>query len=537
MPWIEVLERMSSPGNEQDEIGQALERIDDFLRAQDPYAARSAGLDFVAAHPGHIDGWILLGRAHIELRDFDKALFAADCAIGIDGKHPVARLLRIDALQRCGRNDEAAAEVARLESDRKFDPAILRQIGQFYTRTNRHDDAARVYERVRILLPADKGVLYNLASAYTAIGDMEKAEGLYDAILKKDVHGFDSYYTRATLRKQTPERNHVAAMEQALAGLPPFHEAEHVVCYALAKELEDLKDYPKSFTYLKRGADARRRTMDYRVETDVDMIDEAIRAFDAGFFAAPPPGHGEAAPFFVLGLPRSGTTLVDRILSSHSTVGSVGESDEFSHALARLAPSIAPGQRAEIALVKGMDFAELGREYCRAIDGLLPGYAHLLDKTPRNFIYVGLILTALPNARIVHLRRHPVDSCYAIYKTLFREGCQYSYDLTDLGRYYLAYRKLMAHWRAMLPGRFFDVSYEELVDKQEEITRAMIAFCSLPWEDACLSFEKNKTPSLTASAAQVRQPIYKTSVALWRRYESGLAPLLKVLRDGGVEID
>ena len=262
--------------------------------------------------------------------------------------------------------------------------------------------------------------------------------------------------------------------------------------------------------------------------------------FDEAFFAQHPVGYPDESPIFVLGMPRSGTTLIDRILSSHSTVGSVGESDEFSHLIIRRTRPDGPQEGIDIRHIRkarNLDWDSAGREYCRAVRGLLPGYEHLLDKTPRNFLYVGLILAALPNAKIVHLRRQPVDSCYAIYKTLFRQGFPFSYDLRDTGNFYLGYRELMEHWRRVLPGRFLDVDYEDLVDHQEEVSRRMISFCGLEWEDACLSFEKNTSPSATASAAQVRRPIYKSSVALWRRYEQELQPLIRILREGGIQVD
>lgn len=527
---------MTSPAS-TDPLLAGLERIDTYLRAREFPAARAAGLEFVNANAGNVDGWILLGRAHFELGQFDKALASVERALDIDAKHPVARLLKIDSLLHCGRNDEAHAIAAALEGDRKFDPAILAQIGLFYTRTNRHSSAARVYERVRVLKPADRGVVYNLASAYIALGEMDKAEALFDGLLRRDPSEYDAYYNRATLRKQTAERNHIAQLEGALARLNFGDAAESIVCYSLAKELEDVRDWKHSFQYLRRGASARRLSLTYHVESDLGMMDEVARQFDASFFEAAASGYSDEAPIFVLGLPRSGTTLVDRILSSHRNVGSVGESEEFSATIARHGQQFGPKEKLEIRHTKLLDFPSVGRDYCRSINGLLPGYSRLLDKTPRNYMYIGLILTALPNAKIVHLRRHPVDSCYAIYKTLFREGCLYSYDQGDLGRYYLGYHKLMAHWRSVLPGRFLDVSYEELVEKQEEITRKMVSFSGLEWEDACLSFEKNASPSLTASAAQVRQPIYKTSVALWRRYENELQPLIKILRDGGIDID
>ena len=154
-----------------------------------------------------------------------------------------------------------------------------------------------------------------------------------------------------------------------------------------------------------------------------------------------------------------------------------------------------------------------------------------------NFYHLGQIAVALPDAPIVHLRRNPVANCYAIYKTLFRGGYIYTYDLIEMGRFYLGYLELMAHWRRVLPGRFLDVDYEELVTNQEEVTRRMVAWCGLEWEDACLSFEKNKSPSMTASVAQVRQPIYDSSVHQWRNYEKELEPLIRLFQDAGVKVD
>ena len=158
-----------------------------------------------------------------------------------------------------------------------------------------------------------------------------------------------------------------------------------------------------------------------------------------------------------------------------------------------------------------------------------------IDKTPVNFLYIGLIARALPNARIIHLRRHPMDSGYALYKTLFRMGCPYSYDLADIAAYQLAHRRLMDHWRAVLPGRFLDVDYEALVTYQEAVSRRIIAHCGLDWQDACLRFHENSSPAATASAVQVRQPIHANSVGLWRRYAEQLEPLKAALTAGGMD--
>ncbi len=527
---------MSTPA-EKDPIGSRLESIDDHLREGLPRTAKAIGSQFVEEYPANIDGWILLGRAYLALLQYDKVLECGERAVAIDPKHPAAQLVYVEGLLHAGRNDEAFAAIKRLEKDRKFDPVVMLQVGYAYTRTNRHADAARCYERVLVLNPADQQVVHNLAGSYTALGEMDKAEKVYNDALRRRPNDYDAYYNRATLRKQTRERNHIEQMEKVLAVLPPRDRAEPVLCFSLAKELEDIKEYKRAFAYLDRGAKAHNAFTNYRVEAELDMMDEVKRQFDVDFFSRSHPGYAEESPIFVLGMPRSGTTLVDRILSSHSQVGSVGESDEFSKGIVRLTKGGGPQETPEIKNTRDLDWETLGREFCGAINGLLPGYPRLLDKTPKNFYYVGLILTALPDAKVIHLRRHPVDSCYAVFKTLFRRGYPFSYDLEHMGRYYLGYRQLMEHWRNLLPGRFLDIDYEDIVEHQEEASRRLVAFCGLNWEDACLSFEKNMSPSLTASAAQVRQPIYKTSVALWRHYEEELQPLIRVLRDGGIDID
>ena len=517
-------------------IQQDLERIDDALRASSAEVLDLTA-DFVARHPGHIDGWIFRGRALQLSSQFAAMLEAAGRAQALDPANPLGQLLMVQALLANGRAKEAFEGAKALESKRKFDPAILGQVGNFYAQTNRHADAVRCYERVKILLPGDASTIYSLASAHVAMGQLDKAEQLFDALLRKSPHEYDAYYNRATLRKQTAERNHVAEMEAVLAQPMRQESGEQTICYSLAKELEDMKDWKRSFHYLRRGADAHRVNFPYDRDYELGMLDTIERIFDADFFRQPRRGFDAGQPIFVLGMPRSGTTLVDRILSSHSLVESACESSEFAASVLRACG----GQdgRGNIAYerTRDLDPAALGQDYCNTMAGLLPGVRHALDKTPSNFYVVGLIAAALPNAPIVHLRRNPVANCYAVYKTLFRSGYNFSYNLEEMGEYYLGYLRLMAHWRKVLPGRFLDVDYEALVADQAAESRRLIAWCGLEWEDAVLAFEKNASPSLTASAAQVRQPIYRTSLEQWRHYEEELQPLIRVLRDGGVEID
>jgi hypothetical protein len=344
----------------------------------------------------------------------------------------------------------------------------------------------------------------------------------------------------------------MAELQQRLASLPLNVPDQIPLCYALAKECEDLGQYAQSFEYLQRGATRRKRGLTYDVADDERALEAIARTFPAGRFAEQSPGETfirlpgldpeqlRGAPaIFVMGLPRSGTTLVDRILSSHSRVQSLGEINDFAYAILRQTQGVAAGPRSKLALIEQsatLDFAALGRDYLASVAGYGLDKPLFIDKTPWNFLYLGLIALALPGARIIHLRRHPMDSCFALYKTLFRGGSPYSYDLQDLARYYLAYDRLMQHWRTTLGGRFFEVDYERVVSAQEVLTRQLLDYCGLAFEPQCLNFHENPTPAATASAAQVREPVHTRSVANWKHYETQLAPLAATLRAGGLSL-
>lgn len=445
----------------------------------------------------------------------------------------MAALGGVSSLIRDGRIGEALSRLAAIEAGAGDDARLLQHLGEHYTHCGKPDAAAACYRRAVSLTPNDPRCLYNLSAALIALGRIAEAEALLDRVIALDPRDADAWQNRSTLRRQTTEANHVPGLLKAVEQVGPG-PAEVALCYALAKELEDLGDTDHSFAWLKRGADRRRSLLSYRVEADVAAMAEIARVFDAARFDHPPGGCPETGPVFVMGLPRSGTTLVDRIISSHSDVESLGEINDFALVLMRLAGATG-GKGDLIRRSAALDPAALGRAYLDSVAGYGRTRPMFIDKTPVNFLYVGLIARALPNARIVHLRRHPLDSGYALYKTLFRMGCPYSYDLEDLAAYMLAHRRLMDHWREVAPGRILDIDYEALVADQETVSRRIIDHCGLDWQDACLTFHENATPAATASAAQVRQPIHARSVGLWRRYAAQLEPLAAALRAGGVD--
>jgi hypothetical protein len=303
--------------------------------------------------------------------------------------------------------------------------------------------------------------------------------------------------------------------------------------FALGKAYADLKDYRRSFDHLRRGAAAKRAQTDYDEAAAMALFDRIEAAFPPERFAAAS-GRGDPSrtPIFILGMPRSGTTLVEQILASHPDVTGAGElrtaSDVFGQVRA------VTGEVAHYPdFVPALDAATLkamGGLYGAELQRLAPGARRITDKMPSNFYFVGLIHMALPNARILHTVRDPLDTCLSCYSKLFAGEQNHTYDLGELGRYHRRYQRLMDHWRGVLPpGRFLDVSYEALVADLEGQTRRILAHCGLDWDERCLSFHETQRPVRTASASQVRRPIYCGSVGRWRAYAEDLAPLIEAL--------
>ena len=517
-------------------LQSGLRAIEELLRNGDAVGAERAVQTLVAQWPADMQVQVLLGHALRQGGKVESALVAARQAQALAPMHPAPRMLLVDLLQAQGQH-AACLDVldALINDSAEYAAPLLQDIAQRCTMLGLHVQAERLQARSLSLEPHNPAFLYNHSTALIALGRLDEAEATLDRVIALKPADGDAWYNRATLRKQTIERNHVPQLQARLHAMPITSPERTALGYALAKELEDLGEYASSFAALKQGADLRRSRLRYRVEDDLETMQLIAGAFDVEFFATSHSGQADERPLFIVGLPRSGTTLVDRILSSHSAVLSRGETSDFAMALVRAAGPVA--NKADLVRRStALDFAALGTQYCA---NLVAGTAlRQIDKSPVNFLYLGLIAAALPNARIIHLRRNPMDACYAMYKTLFRMAYPFSYDLSDLGRYWLQYDTLMAHWKQMLPAdRFIEIDYEELIANQEATSRELLCFAGMPWEDACLAFERNPQPSLTASAAQVRQPIYKSSVGLWKRYEHELAPLREFFIGTGIAID
>ena len=436
------------------------------------------------------------------------------------------RLREAQALRSAGRTDALAASLAQAQAAAAGDALAQAALAAFHTQSQDYAAALTHYDEAVRLAPGHTALRYNRAAVSRFLGRLESAEQDLDTVIAATPHDSEAWQLRSDLRVQTPTHNHVEALRAHLARGFSRWQDEVPIRYALAKELEDLGQHAASWAHLHSGAGLRRRHLTYDVGVDVATAQWIQDAFAARLPCSSAPATG---PLFILGMPRTGSTLLERLLGAHPQVRAAGELPHLAHSVVAAAQAAAGGtalSRAQLIAASGRaDFSALGADYLQRSAGAHGATPRWIDKMPLNYLYCGLIARALPGARILHLTRHPMATGYALYKTLFAQGYPFSYDLQEIAEYYLGYRRLMAHWHATLPGTLLDVSYEALVTEPARVCAAVYAFCGLEWQDAYLHPDPSGPATTTASAAQVRRPIYQSSLAQWRHYAAPLQPL------------
>ena len=398
---------------------------------------------------------------------------------------------------------------------------------------NNFDDAMARGERAVAINPQHAEAHNHLGSILAVQGRFDDAMEHFGRAIAIRPDYAEAHFNRAQIKTFQHDDAELAALYE-FAGREDLsaNQALHIH-FALAKALEDCGDYARAFEHLKKGNVLKRRQIVYNEIDAVRYFQRIAMAFDNRLFVHFQ-GQGDPSdvPIFVLGMPRSGSTLIEQILASHPQIQSAGEFaalHEVADSVPHAGNPAAPYPECLSAL-DGHVLRHLGQSYLARLPALGHGQVRIIDKTPANFLGIGLIRLILPNAKIIHTMRDPVDTCISCYSKLFTSGVSYSYDLAELGRFYYCYRELMKHWRSVLPPHaMLDVAYEAVVDDLEGQARRMIEYCGLPWDDGCLSFHESRRPVKTASAAQVRKPLFRTSLQRWRRYGSELAPLLHEL--------
>ena len=473
--------------------------------------------------------YYLLARIALEHQNYVKAdeLFAKARALAPGNALYTAG--HAEYLVTVGRQTEALQLADEAASEDIGDAFTADRIGVVYSRTGFHEKAIPFYERAVELDPAPANFHYNLGVSLQFAGKFESAESAYKEAIAREPDSYRTYSALVSLRRQTPEKNYLATLETLFDEQQADPDRALRIGHAIAKTLEDLEQYEESFDWLVRAKRGKRAACAYQPEADLGLFSAA--AATVGAAPAADNDCSDASPIFIVGLPRTGTTLVDRILSSHPDVVSAGELNTFAGLVkARAGSSTNLVLDAEtLSNAVDADLAGIGHAYIEETRRLTRGADRFTDKMPLNFFYVWLIHRALPNARVIALRRDPMDSCLSNFRQLFATGFSYynySLDLDATATYYKHFDKLLAAWRRSMPSsRYVELQYEDIIYDQENQTRKLLDFCELSWNEACLRFHENAAPVATASSVQVRQPLYSTSIGRWKKYGDRLDSL------------
>jgi len=466
----------------------------------DHHAAQQALRRTVELNAGHAPGWAQLALSYVATGEFVKAEGCLENAV----------------------------------NTQQGNPAVLDRIGTAFRRAGNLDAARYWHEKSVAGAPEHVPFLVNLANIYLYFGKLADADELLNRCLLLEPENPQLHWL---LSRTSTARNvwHIEAI-QDLIPQQTESRARAYLNYAIGKEAEDLEDWSLAIDAYEAGAKARRETVAFDEQNDIDVFTTAAKVFTTEWLEEKDEGLVDAAPIFIVGEPRSGTTLLERMLGAHTAVNSAGELRHLGFAVRRIAGSNELRQFTPelLQMAANAEPFDIGTAYFDSTASLRGDAAHLIDKLPANYFYLPLILAALPKAKVLHLRRDPMDACFAMYKQLFADAYLYSYDQQELARHYVRYTNLMATWRERFPGRFLDVDYEDIVTETETTLRKVLEYVSLSWQEQCLDFASSRTPVMTASAAQVREQPHPRSIGRWKHYAGRLEPIRRVLLDAGI---
>jgi len=510
-------------------LGCALQQMDRGEEAVEAYRAA------LALQPDHADALANLAAVLLNLDRPIQAAAACRQRIGCEPTSVEAHCVLSAALLRLGQV-QAATDAARKAVSLQPDDADAHiQLGNSLLDQGRYREAVESYRQATILKPDTVSGWVNLAIALQEGGEGIEAASAVAQALAVDPASAAAWAVRGGLKTFTPDDPDLDRLKRLRAAAEASSAKDDRIDldFTLGKALMDIGEADLAFAHLEAANRLYRGGLSYDVEADLAEFRALAEAFDAERLSQPL-GHGDASeqPVFIIGMPRSGTTLVEQILASHPDVFGAGELATLERvAMARFGPGLTPLMRAEcMAGLTSADVTAMGASYAADLATLAKGALRVTDKMPSNFRLVGLIRLILPGARIIHCRRDPIDTCFSCYTRKFSRGQSFSYDLRELGLYYRGYAGLMDHWRAVLPpDQLLEVAYEDVVADLETQARRLMAFCGLDWDEACLSFHRTARQVRTASVNQVRQPLYGASVARWRPYERHLGPLIEAL--------
>lgn len=483
--------------------------------------------------PDYVDAHTNLGAALAALDRTEEAIAHYRRALELNPRDANAHSNLGSALASQGRTEEAIAHYRQALASNPNHGPTHNNLGNALSDLDRTEEAIAHYRQALAINPGFAEPLNNLANIFRAQGRFDEALDHYNRAIAIRPDYAEAHIHRSEIKHFQRGDPELSALETLASSDALPARKKIFIHFALAKALDDLGEYNRAFEHLRNGNALKRARIDYDESAVLELFPRITQVFDRDFLDARKHiGDPSSLPVFVLGMPRSGSTLVEQILAGHPQIQAEGELLHLENMVYSLTAGDPPVPFPEcVPHLDSEALRRIGQEYLSRLPKRSEGKLRIVDKLSGNFLSIGLIRLILPNARIIHTVRDPVDTCLSCYSRLFTAGLHFTYDLAELGRYYRAYAGLMNHWRAILPpGVMIDVAYEDVVKDLESQARRLIHFCGLPWDDRCLHFHQTDRPVKTASAVQVRQPLFRDSLGRWRRYEAELAPLLRELR-------
>ncbi len=509
-----------------------------FLAAGKTDEASACCKRLLGAKPDLVEAHFLVGLIALNLKQTWTAISAFGSVTKLQEDHGAAWANLAKLLMVAGHVVRADSALENAVKHNDGNPIVLDLIGTVYGLLGDQQEASQWIDNAVNKQPKNVMFLVDQAYSHMFLGKLDDAEAVLHKVLGMMPGHPNANWLLSNVRK-AKDRRHVEQLEKLVQQEYENPRALAFLYYGLGKEMEDLEEWDNAFDAFAAGAKARRSTIEFEEQAEIETFQAFGDTFTAEWFADGETGHEDPSPIFVVGQPRSGTTLIERIITSHSQVYSAGELKQFGTCIRRLSDYREPTRySAKLAkLAANVDLEKLGKAYMgmtAKMRGTLPRF---VDKLPPNYLYLPLILKALPNAKVIHLTRNPMDACFASFKQLFADAYLHSYDQAETARHHARYFHLMALWRERFGDRFFDIAYEDTARDLEPNARALIEFLDLPWEDACLEFHKQDAAVTTASAVQVREPAHTRSIGRWRRYENQLGLMRKTLQEQGVPFD
>jgi tetratricopeptide (TPR) repeat protein len=507
-------------------LGTALAALDRHEEAIAQYQAA------IALRPSYAEAHRNLANALGVLERYEEAAGHYEKVLAILPNDAAARTALGNTLHRLDRTDEAIAHYEKVLTAFPAHAEAHTSLGNTVHRLGCTQEAIEHFRQALAVDPSDPGIYSSLGGALVALGRSAEASESFEKAIALAPRKAGFFWNLASVRHFSGDDRYFAAMLELAEHIDALDsDAQIDLHFALGKAFADVGDHKRSFAHLVRGNAHKRQQVTYDEEKALQRLDRIRRVFTADMLRGKAGlGNPSSAPIFIVGMPRSGTTLIEQILASHPKVFGAGELREMANLAGRIGGADVAAFPEAVQTLLGEELRRIGEQYVQAVTRLAPNAERITDKMPGNFSLAGLIHLALPNARIIHACRDPRDTALSCFSLLFSGALEFTYDLAELGRYYRAYLKLMAHWREVLPeGIMLEVQYEDVVRDVESQARRIIAHCGLEWDDACLSFYKTERSVRTASATQVRQPIYQSSIGRWRPHEEELQPLLREL--------